>query len=161
MVIVDEYAAIVTPGFEVVLTQGRGLGVAAIVASQDYAGILEADKKGAQQMVANTSLKSFMKLEDSATFDLAKGLAGQAHIVRTSGYKVDENTDSSVYQDTLNTAIDKEDRIHLRDFQEQIEGEAHFIFRGQIVRGNTFYADPPLKNAQLRVPQMLESPKIF
>jgi intracellular multiplication protein IcmO len=59
--IVDEYAAIVTPGFEVVLTQGRGLGIAAIVASQDYAGILEADKKGAQQMVANTSVKIFMK----------------------------------------------------------------------------------------------------
>lgn len=59
--IVDEYAAIVTPGFEVVLTQGRGLGIAAIVASQDYAGILEADRKGAQQMVANTSIKIFMK----------------------------------------------------------------------------------------------------
>lgn len=59
--IVDEYAAIVTPGFEVVLTQGRGLGIAAIVASQDYAGILEADQKGAQQMVANTSIKIFMK----------------------------------------------------------------------------------------------------
>jgi len=62
---VDEYAAIVTPGFEVVLTQGRGLGIAAIVASQDYAGILEADKKGAQQMVANTSIKVFMKNHDS------------------------------------------------------------------------------------------------
>ena len=59
--IVDEYAAIVTPGFEVVLTQGRGLGIAAIVASQDYAGILEADRKGAQQMVANTTIKIFMK----------------------------------------------------------------------------------------------------
>jgi len=58
---VDEYAAIVTPGFEVVLTQGRGLGIAAIVASQDYAGILEADQKGAQQMVANTSIKAFMR----------------------------------------------------------------------------------------------------
>ena len=62
--IVDEYAAIVTPGFEVVLTQGRGLGIAAIVASQDYAGILEADKKGAQQMVANTAVKIFMKYHD-------------------------------------------------------------------------------------------------
>ena len=58
--IVDEYAAIVTPGFEVVLTQGRGLGIAAIVASQDYAGIFKADEKGAQQMVANTSIKAFM-----------------------------------------------------------------------------------------------------
>ena len=63
--IVDEYAAIVTPGFEVVLTQGRGLGIAAIVASQDYAGIMEADKKGAQQMVANTSIKIFMKNHNS------------------------------------------------------------------------------------------------
>lgn len=64
--IVDEYAAIVTPGFEVVLTQGRGLGIAAIVASQDYAGIIEADKKGGQQMVANTSIKIFMKNLDSS-----------------------------------------------------------------------------------------------
>jgi hypothetical protein len=48
-----------------VLTQGRGLGIAAIVASQDYAGIMEADKKGAQQMVANTSVKVFMKLQDA------------------------------------------------------------------------------------------------
>ena len=63
--IVDEYAAIVTPGFEVVLTQGRGLGIAAIVASQDYAGILEADQKGAQQMVANTCVKIFMKNHNS------------------------------------------------------------------------------------------------
>ncbi|MDR2142735.1 MAG: hypothetical protein LBR11_13315, partial [Deltaproteobacteria bacterium] len=37
LAIVDEYAAIVTPGFEMVLTQGRGLGIAAIIASQDYA----------------------------------------------------------------------------------------------------------------------------
>ena len=60
--IVDEYAAIVTPGFEVVLTQGRGLGIAAIVAGQDYAGIMEADKKGAQQMVANTVTKKWAQV---------------------------------------------------------------------------------------------------
>jgi intracellular multiplication protein IcmO len=119
----------------------------------------EADKKGAQQMVANTSIKIFMKMEDHATLELAKGLAGQGHIVQTSGFKIDERSQSTSYQDGLNTQIVKEDRVHLRDFQEQIEGEAHFIFRGQVVRGNIFYANPPLKNAQLRVPQMLESPE--
>ena len=154
--IVDEYAAIVTPGFEVVLTQGRGLGIAAIVASQDYAGILEADQKGAQQMVANTSIKCFMRMQDAEkTYDLIRGLAGQSTVVRTSGFNINEKLGSD-YRDSMNTSIEKEDRIELRDLQEQIEGEAHFVFSGQIVRGDMFYANPSLKQAQLRVPQLLQ-----
>ncbi len=154
--IVDEYAAIVTPGFEVVLTQGRGLGIAAIVASQDYAGILEADKKGAQQMVANTSIKIAMKMQDAEkTWELFRGLAGQGTVLRTTGFSVKENADLN-YHDALSTTVEQEDRLSLRDLQEQIEGEAHFLFSGQIVRGNMFYANPSLKNAQLRVPQLLQ-----
>ncbi|MDR2574631.1 MAG: TraM recognition domain-containing protein [Desulfovibrio sp.] len=153
--IVDEYAAIVTPGFEVVLTQGRGLGIAAIVASQDYAGIMEADKKGAQQMVANTSIKIFMKLQDAEkTWDLIRGQAGQSTVVRTSGFSVKE--DATEYRDSMQTTVEKEDRVVLRDLQEQIEGEAHFVFSGQLVRGDMFYANPSLKKAQLRVPQLLQ-----
>ena len=153
--IVDEYAAIVTPGFEVVLTQGRGLGIAAIVASQDYAGIMEADKKGAQQMVANTSIKIFMKMQDAEkTWELIRGQAGQSTVVRTSGFSVkDQGTE---YRDSQQTTVEKEDRVVLRDLQEQIEGEAHFVFSGQIVRGDMFYANPSLKKAQLRVPQLLQ-----
>ena len=157
--IVDEYAAIVTPGFEVVLTQGRGLGIAAIVASQDYAGILEADKKGAQQMVANTSIKIFMKLQDAEkTWELIRGQAGQSTVIRSSGFSIKDDGGIG-YADTLSTTIEKEDRVELRDLQEQIEGEAHFIFSGQVVRGDMFYANPPLKGAQLRVPQLLQLTK--
>ena len=154
--IVDEYAAIVTPGVEGVLTQGRGLGIAAIVASQDYAGILEADKKGAQQMVANTSIKIFMKMQDAEkTWELIRGQAGQGTVVRSSGFSVNDKS-GSTYADTMNTTIEKEDRVELRDLQEQIEGEAHFIFSGQVVRGDMFYANPSLKKAQLRVPQFIQ-----
>ena len=154
--IVDEYAAIVTPGFEVVLTQGRGLGVAAIVASQDYAGIFKADEKGAQQMVANTSIKAFMKMQDAEkTWELIRGQAGQSTVVRSSGFAVNDKS-GSTYADTMNTTVEKEDRVDLRDLQEQIEGEAHFIFSGQIVRGDMFFANPSLKRAQLRVPQLLQ-----
>ena len=153
--IVDEYAAIVTPGFEVVLTQGRGLGIAAIVASQDYAGIMEADKKGAQQMVANTSIKAFMKMQDAEkTWELIRGQAGQSTVVRTSGFSIkDQGTE---YSDSQQTTVEKEDRVVLRDLQEQIEGEAHFVFSGQLVRGDMFYANPSLKKAQLRVPQLIQ-----
>ena len=58
--------------------------------------------------------------------------------------------------DTLSTSVEKEDRVELRDLQEQIEGEAHFIFSGQVVRGDMFFANPSLKQAQLRVPQFLQ-----
>ena len=154
--IVDEYAAIVTPGFEVVLTQGRGLGIAAIVASQDYAGILEADKKGAQQMVANTSIKIFMKMQDAEkTWELIRGQAGQGTVLRTTGFNVNEKI-SAGYRDAMNTTVEQEDRVVLRDLQDQIEGEAHFIFSGQIVRGTMFFANPSLKKAQLRVPQLVQ-----
>ncbi|WP_304737156.1 type IV secretory system conjugative DNA transfer family protein [uncultured Desulfovibrio sp.] len=154
--IVDEYAAIVTPGFEVVLTQGRGLGIAAIVASQDYAGILEADQKGAQQMVANTCLKIFMRMQDAEkTWELLRGQAGQSTVLRTTGFNINEQI-SSDYRDAMNTTVEQEDRVVLRDLQEQIEGEAHFVFSGQIVRGDMFYANPSLKKAQLRVPQLLQ-----
>lgn len=154
--IVDEYAAIVTPGFEVVLTQGRGLGIAAIVASQDYAGILEADKKGAQQMVANTSIKIFMKMQDAEkTWELIRGQAGQSTVLRTTGFNVNEKI-SSEYRDANSTTVEQEDRVVLRDLQEQIEGEAHFVFSGQLVRGDMFFANPSLKRAQLRVPQLLQ-----
>ncbi len=154
--IVDEYAAIVTPGFEVVLTQGRGLGIAAIVASQDYAGIYDADPKGAQQMVANTFLKVFLKLQDAEkTWSLIRNLTDQSTVLRTTGFEIKENRGGS-YRDSMSTTIEKEDRVNLRDLQEQIEGEAHFVFDGQIVRGDMFYANPNLKGTQLRVPQMLQ-----
>ena len=57
---------------------------------------------------------------------------------------------------TMNTTVEQEDRVVLRDLQEQIEGEAHFIFSGQIVRGTMFFANPSLKKAQLRVPQLVQ-----
>lgn len=86
---------------------------------------------------------------------LSRGLAGQSTVVRTSGFNIDERFGSD-YRDSMNTTVEREDRIDLRDLQEQIEGEAHFVFSGQIVRGDMFYANPSLKNAQLRVPQLLQ-----
>ena len=150
---VDEYGAIVTPGFEIVLTQGRGLGIAVIVASQDWPGIQEADRKGAMQMLANTMFKIFMKIDDEKTFALAQSLTGKAEVLKTSGFSAKE--DSVTYYDTMNTNIQHVDRVMLKDLQTQIEGEAHYITRGKVVRGDMFYASPNLKNAQLRIPQLV------
>lgn len=97
-----------------------------------------------------------MKLQDAEkTWELIRGQAGQSTVVRTSGFSV-KNPDALAYSDSQQTTVEKEDRVVLRDLQEQIEGEAHFIFSGQIVRGDMFFANPPLKKAQLRVPQLLQ-----
>ena len=86
---------------------------------------------------------------------MIRGQAGQSTVLRTSGYTIKENI-SSDYRDANTTTVEQEDRVVLRDLQEQIEGEAHFVFSGQIVRGDMFFANPSLKSAQLRVPQLLQ-----
>lgn len=155
--ITDEYAAIPTPGYAEVLTQGRGLGIAAIVASQDWAGIEESDKKGAQQIAANTKFKVCMKLEDpKGTWELFKAMAGQVLTMRTQGFEQDAASLSGAYYDGLNSRADLEERLHIRDLQEQTEGEFHAFFNGEIVRGSGFYANPIITaGSQLRIQQML------
>ena len=98
----------------------------------------------------------FMKMQDAEkTWELIRGQAGQSTVIRSTGYSVNEKYGAG-YMDTMATSVEKEDRVELRDLQEQIEGEAHFIFSGQVVRGDMFYANPSLKKAQLRVPQLLQ-----
>ena len=101
--------------------------------------------------------KLFMKMQDAEkTWELLRGQAGQSTVLRTTGFSVNEKAGGSDYRDTMSTKVEKEDRVDLRDLQEQIEGEAHFIFSGQVVRGDMFFANPSLKKAQLRVPQLLQ-----
>ena len=89
------------------------------------------------------------------TWDLIRGQAGQSTVLRTTGFNVNEQI-SSGYRDANSTTVEQEDRVVLRDLEEEIVGEAHFVFSGQIVRGDMFFANPSLKKAQLRVPQLLQ-----
>ena len=103
-----------------------------------------------------TQFQSIMKMQDAEkTWELIRGQAGQGTVLRTTGFNVNEKI-SAGYRDAMNTTVEQEDRVVLRDLQEQIEGEAHFIFSGQIVRGTMFFANPSLKKAQLRVPQLVQ-----
>lgn len=51
IIIVDEYAAIMMPGFEIILTQARSLGFMAIIASQDYSGIGSRQRRQGPQVL--------------------------------------------------------------------------------------------------------------
>ena len=148
MVAVDEYAAIPVPGFVQALTQGRSLGIATVIGSQDFAGLKRADEHEAEQIVANTKVKFAMSQSDpNSTFELVKALAGEGMVTQTAGAHIDENVGIGMtYRDKLNTEIRQIQRVRLEDLAQQTEGEFHAFYRGRIVRGHMFYADPPLKD---------------
>ncbi|MDR2338579.1 MAG: type IV secretion system DNA-binding domain-containing protein [Deltaproteobacteria bacterium] len=157
--IVDEYSAIVTPGFEMLLTQGRGLGIASVVASQDYAGIVEADPKGAQQIVANTNVKVFMKLaEAERTWRLLRDLTGEEQVMETSGYTMEQGPgiNAGAYRDGFGARAANRPLVALADLLEQNEGEAHCLLGGKLARARLFHAGPSTKGAVMRVPRLLE-----
>ncbi|MCR4667198.1 MAG: TraM recognition domain-containing protein [Desulfovibrio sp.] len=148
-VIVDEYAAIETPGFEILLTQGRGLGMAVIVASQDFAGIRRASEAAAEQIVSNSKIKLFMTTEDPRqTAELVQKLAGQGYVLKSSGFAVDREHGGSTYHDSCQVNSERLERVDFRDLQKQTEGEVTISFKGEIIRGRTFYANPPLAPSQ-------------
>jgi intracellular multiplication protein IcmO len=155
--VIDEYAAIVTPGFEMLLTQGRGLGLATVVASQDYAGLIEADRKGAQQIAANTTMKIFMKSDDpERTYGLLRALTGEASVMRTTGYEL--KTDSFLggdWRDNMGAAVQTMPRTDFLDLTAHLEGEAHCVFRGKLLRARMFYANPEIKGVVARIHRFL------
>jgi len=157
----DEYAAITTPGYAEVLTQGRGLGIAAVVASQDYPGLKKADEIGASQIIANTKMKWFMKTLDPQTFELAGKIASTAEVMQTSGYQaLTQGGIFSSYQDQRTANVIQQDRVNFRDLQEQIEGEFHALFEGRVIRADAFHADIPLAaHQQVRINQMIPVPR--
>lgn len=149
-IIVDEYAAIETPGFEILLTQGRGLGMAVIVASQDMAGIMRASEAAAEQIVSNCKVKIFMTTEDpNKTYDLIQKLAGESFVMKSSGFSIDKERSTSMnYFDNRSVSAERMSRVDFRDLQKQIEGDCTIFFKGELIRGRTFYAAPPLKDDQ-------------
>jgi intracellular multiplication protein IcmO len=158
-IVTDEYAAIPTPGFAEVMTQGRGLGISSLTGTQDLDGMMgdtPTDKRGAMQVVENTKIKIGMKLAggaDSETWRLWKGLADEAYVMQTQGASVGGRRAQSGngsalsfgYEDGQSTSVTKISRINLRDMQEQNEGEFHAFINGAIVRGDTFF-DPLFDN---------------
>jgi len=155
---VDEYAAVETAGFEILLTQGRGLGISCTIGSQDFPGIKRASEAAAEQIASNTKVKIFMTTEDpNQTYNLIKSLSGEALVYESGGYSVDKQSGDTNYRDTMSTSVKRVARTDFRDLQRQVEGKFHMFFKGNLIRGKTFYASPPLKKDQfLRLNYLLK-----
>ena len=69
--------------------------------------------------------------------------AGEAYVTMSSGYAMSKEGLSSAYLDNRSASIEKRERISGQDLQAQTEGEFHLTFRGRVIRGHVFYANPP------------------
>jgi hypothetical protein len=162
-VITDEYAAIAVEGYELVLTQLRALGIIAAVGNQDFSGLTKGggDKgtgpASAGQIVANTGLKLALRTADPRdTWDLFRALAGEGDLVKASRFGK-PHSGAAHYSHLSDVDVRREARVDLRDLQQQIKGEFHAFWNGRIVRGFTFYANPPLpEDFQLIIHEMLQ-----
>lgn len=140
IIIVDEYAAIMMPGFEIVLTQARSLGFMAVIASQDYAGLKGKDAKSCDQIMENTAVKIFMKIASAKeTWDFIRSLYGRV--------TVEEVAPSA--KEYSSPHVTHTDRVHLNDLMQQIEGEFHAFYGGSLIRGSTRYFVPPREGAHV------------
>ena len=132
IIVVDEYAAIMMPGFEIILTQARSLGFMAIIASQDYSGMKGKDAKSCDQIVENTKIKLFMTMASAKeTWDLAKSLFGSINV-----------EEANLEEPERRGAIRNISRVQEFDLMSQIEGEFHAFYKGELIRGATPYMIP-------------------
>jgi intracellular multiplication protein IcmO len=156
MCILDEYGYYAVDGFAVVPAQARSLGFSAIFAGQDLPAFQKASKEEAASIGANTNIKICMKLEDPTdTLEFFVKTAGEAYVTTTSGFQTKTTNVSNSYLDTQGAQVEKRSRIELLDLKDQREGEMHIFFKSKIVRGRSFYANPP-KPPRLQLNQFLK-----
>ena len=144
MCILDEYGYYVVKGAAVMPAQARSLNFCMVFAGQDYPSFKKNNNaEEAAATVANCNIKIFMKTEDPTdTADLFEKSVGKALVSRTSGYTHDNGL-MGRYVDNKNASVERRERGDLLDLKDQLEGEAHILFKSTLVRATMFYADPP------------------
>ena len=127
LIIVDEYAAIMMQGFEIMMTQARGLNFMTIIASQDLTGMKNKDAKSTGQIMENTTIKLFMRMVSAGdTLELANKSFGQVNVREKNSANPGKHG-----------AVKSVNKIAQEDLFKQKKGEFHAFYNGDLIRGST------------------------
>ncbi len=144
MTVFDEYGYYAVQGSAVIPAQARSLGFSMIFAGQDLPAFEKASKEEAASIVANCNIKICMKLEDpQATYELFEKSAGETLAPSVNSLEYKSGLLTSSFIPTKNVSLDFKKRISVLDLKDQVEGEAHILFKSALVRAKMFYAAPP------------------
>ena len=159
MLILDEYGYYAVKGFSVAAAQARSLGVGIVFAGQDYPSFTKASEEEAKAIMANTTTKICMKLEDTGdTAQIITGRGGKGQVTSTDGFEKKDGKSSM--KDRGSARAEEKDIINNRDLVMQGPGEAHVIRGDTVFRGRLFFADPvQVELAELNKFLMVSRPK--
>ena len=144
MCILDEVGYYTVDGMALMAAQARSLGFSMVYASQDIPAMQRNNEKEAASIIANTNTKIFMRTEEAdKTGDLAVKSGGEVHRAQLSQMeKLDSEISSGVYRGGKDVRFEKSNRVTFLDLKSQGPGELTITYKGEVVRGKAFYADP-------------------
>ncbi|MGY4480154.1 hypothetical protein ACVILL_007568 [Bradyrhizobium sp. USDA 3364] len=137
--------------------QGRSLGFSLVFATQDIPAMLRENDKEAKSIIANTTTKIFMRVEElEATAKLAIDSGGEGLKAQTGGFSGKAGEFNTSYLDGMEARIEKVSRINALDLRALGVGEAYVTWHDQYFKVKTFHAFPEgeydnLASLELRV----------
>jgi intracellular multiplication protein IcmO len=160
--ILDEVGYYTVSGLAVMSAQARSLGFSLVFATQDIPAMLRNDDKEAKSMIANTTTKVFMRVEETEmTAKLAVDSAGTGQFATVSGFAAKAGEFSKPYLDNMEARFEKQERITVRNLRALGVGEAYVTWRDSVFKIRTFHAHPEgeygksLKQLELRANHFL------
>lgn len=142
--------------------QARSLGFSLVFATQDIPAMLRNDDKEAKSMIANTTTKIFMRVEETEmTAKLAVDSAGKGSFARVGGFAAKSGEFATPYLDNMEARFEEQERVTVRNLRALGVGEAYVTWRDSVFKVKTFHAHPEgeygidLKQLQLRANHFL------
>lgn len=141
----DEFGYYSVEGSAVMPAQARGIGFSLCFSGQDYQAFKKSSPEEAASIKANCATKIAMCLEDAEeTADIFVKGAGRTNVEVYTGLEKETGTFGSKYIKKKDVHIENIDKVNLLDLKGQGAGEYHLLNTDRVIRGMSFYANPPI-----------------
>jgi hypothetical protein len=140
----------------IMAAQGRSLGFSLVFATQDIPAMLRENDKEAKSIIANTSTKIFMRVEETEmTGKLAVDSAGEGYKAHVGGFTGKAGEVQTAYHDNMEARVERVTRINPVDLKGLDVGQAFVTWHDKYFKIKTFHAYPEgeygeLKDLELR-----------
>jgi intracellular multiplication protein IcmO len=143
IVILDEVGYYCVTGMAIMAAQGRSLGFSLVFATQDIPAMLRENDKEAKSIIANTTTKIFMRVEElEQTAKLAVDSGGKGMKAQVGGFSGHAGEFNTGYNDNMEARLEMVERINTMDLRALGVGEAYVTWHDQYFKVKTFHAYP-------------------
>ncbi|GAB1716957.1 MAG: hypothetical protein NTAFB05_19990 [Nitrobacter sp.] len=130
-------------GMAIMAAQGRSLGFSLVFATQDIPAMMRENDKEAKSIIANTSFKMFLRVEElEQTAKIAIDSAGEGLKAQLQGWSGTSGELATTYHDSMEARVEKVNRLSALDLRALGVGEAYVTWHDQLFKVKTFHAFP-------------------